>query len=100
MIKAALTDFSSFNMVISWLRAHKFAAGAAALVAREQNTMDERDVPAGQVRRIERSSSIADFVADNAADGCAANGSDRAAAGQDSTADSTDASADGSAFVL
>jgi hypothetical protein len=45
-------------------------------------------------------SSIADFVADDAADGSAAHGSDRAAAGQDGTADGTDARTDRGALVL
>jgi hypothetical protein len=68
------------------------AAGSSEMV--------ERDAPAPQLRRIAGRSSISDFVADDAADGCAANGPDRAATRQNGTADGTNASTDRGALVL
>jgi hypothetical protein len=62
--------------------------------------MNWRDAPAGQAGRIARQSSLADFMADDTANGCTADGSDRAAVGKNGTANGTDSSADGSAFIL
>lgn len=62
--------------------------------------MGECAAPTRKISYIERRSSIANFVADDTADGCTANRSDRAAACQDGTTDRTDTSADGSALVL
>lgn len=41
-----------------------------------------------------------DLMTDDAADGCATDGPDRAATCQDGAADGTDAGADGSVFIL
>jgi hypothetical protein len=63
--------------------------------------MGGRGAPAGEAgQRIARRSSVPDFVADDAADSCAANGSDRAAACQNGSADGTDPGTDGGALVL
>lgn len=56
--------------------------------------MGECDAPTRQINYIERRWSIADFMADDAADGCTANRSECAAACQNGTTDSTDARTD------
>jgi hypothetical protein len=53
-----------------------------------------------QVGPIARRSSFADFVTDNPADGCATNGSDRAATGENGATDGTNTGADGRILVL
>jgi hypothetical protein len=62
--------------------------------------MGECDAPTMLISHIALHASIANFVADDAADGCTADGSDRAAACQDGTADGANASADGGTLVL
>jgi hypothetical protein len=64
--------------------------------------MSDRDAPAGWVRRIARRSLFLmfDFVADDAADGGTAEGSERAAVRKHGTADGTDSSADGGVLTL
>jgi len=67
--------------------------------ARNQ-AMGDRDAPTKWGRCIACRSLLADFVADHAADGSAAYGSDCAAARQDRTAGGTDTGTDRGAFVL
>jgi hypothetical protein len=64
--------------------------------------MSDRAAPAGQVRRVARelSSGFAGFVADNAADGCTADGSDRAATRKKGASNGTDSGADGGVLIL
>jgi len=64
--------------------------------------MSNRDAPGGQAKRTARrsSSGFADFVADNTADGCTADGSACATARKNGASDGTGASADGSVPIL
>jgi hypothetical protein len=61
-----------------------------------------RDALAGSARRSARQSSFGfvDFVADDAADDCTTDGSERAAARKHGPADGTDSSADGGVLIL
>jgi len=64
--------------------------------------MSVRAEPARQAGHIARqlSSWFAGFVADNAADGCTADGSDRAATRKNGASDGTDSGADGGVLIL
>ena len=64
--------------------------------------MSDRAAPAGEVRRVASrlSSGSAGFVTDDAADGCTADGSDRAAARKNGASDGTDSGADDRVPIL
>jgi hypothetical protein len=64
--------------------------------------MSDCDAPTGLARRIVHRSLflMVDFVADDAANGCTADGSECAAFGKNGPADGSDTRADGGVFVL